>query len=226
MSKFLLAGGTDVAEVVLFSVDDLPSGGADDETLSNLVGKKQAIRMPTGGDGGYLLHLYVDNEIPEVLKQHCAADDALKSEFLARSGQIAFGGAESTFADFEPNPNIRSDTSIPPGMYDAVVCHTEFPDDLVEDAVEKVIGPAGKRAEGFSTNIIIGTVGLAIASLVLGGFVARSLAFGGAAAAVIGGILWYKSYTGSDEYKRIGEQRLEAENEFPSIVIQLLNRGA
>ncbi len=225
MSRIVLAGGTDIAEMVLFSVDDLPSGGADDDTLAAMEGRKQAIRMPTGGDGRYLLHVYVDEDIPAEIKRHCLADDALTTELLLNSGRIAFGGAESAYADYEPNPYIRTDASIPTGKYEAVAFHTEYPDDLVEEAVENAIGPDGKRVEDFTTHIIIGTVGLAFASLILGGLIARPVGFGAAALAVLGGRLWYKSYTGSDKYKRIDALRLEVENEFPSIVVQLHHCG-
>ena len=225
MSRIVLAGGTDIAEMVLFSVDDLPSDGADDEALAAMEGRRQAIRMPTGADGRYLLHLYVDEEIPAEIKKHCVADDALTSELLLKSGRIAFGGAESAYAEFEANPYIRTDASIPPGKYEALAFHTEYPDDLVEEAVQNVIGPDGKRVEDFTIRIVIGTIGLAFASLILGGLIARPVGFGAAALAVIGGRLWYKSYTGSDKYKRIDALRLEVENEFPSIVVQLNHRG-
>ncbi len=226
MSRIVLEGGTDVAEVVLFSVDELPSGGVSEDTLCGLVDKNQAIRMPTGGDGGYLLHLYVDEEVPDEIGQYFVKDGVLKSEFRANSGRVAFGGAESTFTEFEPNPNIRSDTRLPPGLYDTAAHHTEYPDELLEDAVEKFIGQNGMSTENFSFKIIIGTVVLTMAFLILGGFIAKLFAFGSAAATVIGGILWNRFYTHSDKYKRIDAQRREVEYEYPSIVIHLAIRDA
>jgi len=226
VSRIVLEGGTDIAEMVLFSADELPSAGYSEDALCGLADRNQAIRMPTGGDGGYLLHLYVDEEIPDEIRQYFVEDDTLKSEFRTISGQVAFGGAESTFTKFQPNPNIRADTSIPPGSYDAVAYHTDFPEDLLEDAVENAIGADGMRVLDFSTNIIIGTVGLTIAAFFLGGFFARSLALVGAAAAVIGGILWYRSYTRTGEYKRLDAKYNEVQYEFPSIVIQLARQGS
>jgi hypothetical protein len=224
--RIVLEGGTDIAEMALFSVDELPSGDVSKDTLSGLVDKNQAIRMPTGGDGGYLLYLYVDEEIPVEIRNYCVEDDVLRSEFRANSGRVAFGGAESMFTKFEPNPYIRSDTRLPPGLYDAVAHHTEYPDDLIEDAVENAIGADGRRTEDFSSYIGIGTVALTVALFILGGFITTLFAFGIAAATVIAGRYWYKSYTDSDEYKRIKEQRREVENEYPSIVIELAKRGA
>lgn len=223
MSRIILEGGTDVAEMVLFSVDELPSGGADNDTLSNLVSNEQAIRMPTGANGAYLLHLYVDDEVPNPVIQYCVLDDALESKIRVKSGQIAFGGAESTFAEFEPNPNIRADSGLAQGVYDAIGYRTDFPDELVAGAVENVIGRDGMRAVNFPGKIILGTVVLTILLLIIG-FSANPIARGGAVAVVIGGVLWFKFYTGSDKFKRLNAQKLEVEYEYPSIVVQLSKR--
>ena len=228
VSKIVLEGGSDVAEMVLFSIDEIPPARVSEKTLAGLEANNQAIRMPTGGDGGYLLHLYVDEQVPDEVMQYCIEDDALTAEFRANSGQIAFGGAESTFAEFNPNDNIRTDTRIAPGVYDAVAFHTDHPDDLVEDAVEKVIGPDGKRAEDVSTYIIIGTVVLAFAFYILGSAIAQTRAVGLVLAAivVIAGRLWYKSHARSEHYRKADALRREVHLEYPSIVIRLTKRGA
>ena len=223
--EIALEGGTDVAEMVLFSTDNLPSGCTDDEALSELVDRNEAIRMPTGADGRYLLHLYLDVEIPEAIRRYCVTDDAKKTTFLAESGRIAFGGAESTFVEFKPNPYVREDTHIAPGRYDAVAYHTEYPDDLVEDAVQDAIGPDGKRVEDIATYIIIGTVAAAITGLILGSVVARPVGFGAAAVTVVVGRLSYKSYVGSDTYKKFDALRTKIQRKFPSIAIQLLRQS-
>lgn len=46
-----MEGGTDIAEMVLFSVDELPPERVSEETLAELEANNQAIRMPTGADG-------------------------------------------------------------------------------------------------------------------------------------------------------------------------------
>jgi hypothetical protein len=228
VSKIVLEGGTDVAEMVLFSVDEIPPERVSEKTLAGLEANNQAIRMPTGADGGYLLHLYVDERVSDKVMQYCIQDDALTAAFRANSGQIAFGGAESTFAEFEPNDNIRTDTLIGSGVYDAVAFRTDYPDDLIEDAVEKAIGPDGKRAESVSTYIIIGTVVLALASLILGSAITQTPAVGVVLAAivVIAGRLRYKSHTRTDQYQEADALRRDIQLEYPSIVIQLTKRGA
>ena len=184
--------------------------------------------MPTGADGGYLLHLYVDEQVPNDVMQYCIEDDALTAEFRAESGQIAFGGAESTFTEFETNEYIRTDACIASGVYDAVALRTDHPDELIEDTVMEAIGPDGKRAENVATYIIIGTVVLALMSFVLGSAFAQSRAVGIALAAivVIAGRYWYKSHARSDLYKKAEALRLDVQLEYPSIVIQLTKRGA
>ena len=228
MSKIVLEGGTDVAEMVLFSVDEIPPERVSEETLAGLEANHQAIRMPTGADGGYLLHLYVGEPVSDEVMQSCIDGDALRAEFRANSGQVAFGGAESTFAEFEPNDNIRTDTRIESGVYDAVAFHTDYPDELIENAVAKAIGPDGKRAEDASTYIIIGTVVLALASLILGSAVAQTPAGGVVLAAivVIAGRLWYKSHIRTDQYQKADALRRDVHLEYPSIVIRLTKQDA
>lgn len=227
MSKIVLEGGTDVAEMVLFSVDEIPPERVSEKTLAALEANHQAIRMPTGADGGYLLHLHVDEQVPDEIMQYCIKHDALAAEFRASSGQIAFGGAESTFADFEPNDNIRTDARIPPGVYDAVAFHTDHSDDLIEGAIEKAIGHDGKRAESTSSNIVIGTVVLAFVSLILGGAIAQSHAVGLVLAAivVIAGRLWYRSHARAENYKKADVLRRDVHLEYPNIVIRLTKRA-
>ena len=227
MSKIVLEGGTDVAEMVLFSLDEIPSERVSEKALAELETSNQAIRMPTGADGGYLLHLYVDEQVPDEVTQYCIVDDALRAEFRADSGQIAFGGAESTFAEFEPNKNIRTDARIASGVYDATAFHTDYPDELIEDAVAEAVGPDGKRAEDVATYIIIGTVVLALASLILGSALAQNRIVGVvlAALAVIAGRRWYRSHTRTSQFQKADDLRRDVQLEYPSIVIQLTKRG-
>ena len=113
-------------------------------------------------------------------------------------------------------------------MYDAVALRTDHPDELVEDAVEKAIGPDGKRTEDVATYIIIGTVVLALAALILGSAIAQNRAVGVALAAtvVIAGRLWYKSHVRTSQYQKAEALRRDVQLEYPSIVIQLTRQGA
>jgi hypothetical protein len=223
MPRIVLEGGTDIADVLLFGTDDLPTGKIDDNRLSRLIDSNRAIRMPTGGDGGYLLHLYVDDEIPDDTKQYCVADNTIESEFNAGSGRIAFGGAESACSDFSPNANIRSDAEIPPGRYRAIAYRTEFPDDLVASAIEHAIGPEGERAMAVPGKIVLGTIAATVLFVVVGINV-NAMGLLGALVLVGGGVTWYKSYTGSAEYRELEAKQKMAQIDYPSIVIRLVKQ--
>ena len=218
-----MEGGTDVAEMVLFSVDDCPPDAADNETLAALETNARAIRLPTGADGGYLLHLYVNESAPESLKQHCVVDDSKKCGFQTATGRIAFGGAESTFQQFKPKANIRSDGTIEPGVYNAVAYRTEYPDELIEDAVRAKIGLAGARAVEFPGSIILVTVVATIGAL-LAEFVIGVTAIGLAAAALVGGVVWFRSYTRSDKFKSFVAEKREVEYGYPSVLVEMTKR--
>src|SRR5947209_7596025 len=98
--QLALAGGTDVAEVALFSTDSLPGKrDLNGEVLADLERSKGMVRFPTGSDGAYLLHLYVNQEVPSSILAHCLQDDTKAGSFLAASGAVAFGGVESAACD-------------------------------------------------------------------------------------------------------------------------------
>ena len=209
--------------MLLFGTDDLPTGKASRDELSRFIDRNRAIRMPTGGDGGYLLHLFVDDEIPEATMQFCVADDSLESEFDAGSGRIAFGGAESAHADFAPNANIRSDAEIPPGRYRAVAYRTEYPVELIDTAIENAVGPDGERAMAIPSRIVLGTIVATVLFVVVGVNV-NALGLVGAAISLIAGVAWYKSYTGTTEYRALEEKQRMAQIDYPSIVIRLVRQ--
>lgn len=225
MPRIVLEGGTDIAEMLLFGTDDLPTGKTGSAELSRLIDSNRAIRMPTGGDGGYLLHLYIDDEeIPDDTKQFCIADDSIESEFDAGSGRIAFGGVESAYADFVPNANIRSDAEIPPGRYRAVAFRTEYPDALIETAIKDAVGPDGERALAVPSKIVLGTIAATVLFVVVGVNV-NTLGLVGAVISLVAGVTWYRSYTGTAAYRALEEKQRLAQVDYPSIVIRLVRSG-
>lgn len=133
------------------------------------------------------------------------------------------GGAESTYAEFEPNPFIRCDTNIPPGRYKATAYRTDFPDDMIDRDLRRQLGAKGARVLDYPGTIVMSTVGLAFASWILVSAISGSGALGlaCAVAAVVGGRLWYRSHTDTDEFKRLTAQNLEMQREYPSIAIRL-----
>ena len=58
MTKLILEGGTDVAEVALFPSDYIVDVDNQNDLFQKMEEKNHLIRLPTGADGGYLLNIY------------------------------------------------------------------------------------------------------------------------------------------------------------------------
>ncbi len=219
MTRLVLAGGTDVAELAFFSCDALPEK-VDDTSLQRLEAVDGAIRLRTGTDGPYLLHLYVDEVPPPDIEAWLASGDKLEDEFDSGSGRVAFGGAESACSDFEPNPAIRTDAEIPPGRYRAVAFHTDYPDERLDEHVEARIGKAGADKLRRPGNIFVGAA-LLIVSMIILGFADTPWYFAGAAAVTVAAWAWIRSIRGTAEYQELERAKRDVEQRFPSIVITL-----
>jgi hypothetical protein len=131
--------------MAFFDADSVPRALSRDEfAFVVLASQERLVRFPTGADGGYLLHVFISQPIPEEVKRYCSTEDVVTGFFSTDSGHIAFGGLESTYAEFEPNSSIRSDGSIEPGRYSYTAYRTEFPDELVMQAIRVERNP-GER---------------------------------------------------------------------------------
>ena len=223
MSRLVLDGGTDVAEMMFFSLDELPSECGSKEELARLEEQHKVIRLPTGADGSYLLHLYVDEEIPDTVRCYCSENDALHTEFETVSGRIAFGGTESAYDAFETKSLIRSDANIPPGRFKATAFRTDFPDDQVDKDLKRKLGAKGAGMLDFPGTIFMLTAVGTLVLSILGGVISgsRGVAFATGIATIVAGRFWYRSYTGTDEFARLNEMGDEIQREYPSIVIRL-----
>jgi hypothetical protein len=215
MATIYLPAGTDIAEMALFDVDALPRQLPRDlEVFAQLTTQEQLVRFPTGADGGYLLHLFVNEAIPESTIRYCLIDDQLTGDFHTSEGRIAFGGLESAYAEFKPNPYIRSDGLIAPGRYAYIAYRTEFPDELVMQAT-RVERTTGERWLGNAP--LIATLALfvmAYAFAISRQFVPAGLFF-------LGGFFagnWLKGLPG---FRALEARREQAQLAFPSIVVEL-----
>jgi hypothetical protein len=215
MAHLRLPAGTDVAEMALFDTEALPaSRELDGERLDELASKNRLIRFPTGGDGGYLLHLFVNEDVPPSIQRYCLEHDKLEGKFSTASGRIAFGGVESVHHEFKQNSNIRTDVTIGPGTYEYAAYRTDFPDELVTQASR-----VGRTREEVWLDrapliAVLSTIAIAVTlavfqhylfagvSLAAGYFVARWLAR-------------------RPTYLKIQTRRRDAQLDFPSMVIAL-----
>jgi hypothetical protein len=218
--KLILEGGTDVAQVALFCREDLPDSTPNDESVSAMEQRDTLIRLSTGADGAYLLHLYVDEPIEEHVFRFCVQDDSLSGRFTTKNGKVGFGGLESTSSQFTPNNNIRADGEIAQGSYQYTAYHTEYPDEHIEGAVIDAIGNEGMRYLNRPTLILWPTL-LAVAILLVL-TISRSLLFAIPAilVAMAGGLLYIR-YVRSAKYLQLQQQKREVERNYPGIVIRL-----
>lgn len=218
MTRLCLPAGTDVAEMALFDVEALPDAKRlDNEVLDALAAQQRLVRFPTGADGAYLLHLFVDEPAPESLRRYYVSEDSVAGELTLASGRIAFGGAESAFRGFKPNRHIRSDASIAPGSYDYAAWHTDFPDDVVDQANRVERTPAERRMGSALRWLAPSALGLCFLLAVFGHFVAAGLVLAAA-------WLLFRAIRRSSTCVAVQARREAAQLEFPSIVIELRSR--
>jgi hypothetical protein len=204
--------------MAFFAVDAIPVDAPPTlEGIEALLAAGHLIRMPTGGDGGYLLHAYVNEEIPPDLMQYCLQDDPLRGEFRSKSGAVAFGGLESAFQSFKANKFIRTDSDLPPAYYEWVAYRTEYPDDLMTEEASKAkatLTPSERRLLSIPMlATLIGMAAIVVAA------VSQRLTLAGCTGVVM--YLAIRTLTRSARFKELRDRLGEWERRFPSIVIQL-----
>lgn len=214
MALHRLPAGTDVAEMALFDVESLPpSRSLDSEGLDALVARERLIRLPTDGDGGYLLHLYVDEPPPAQIMRFCVVEDKLVGRF-STAGRIAFGGVESACQDFKPNRLIRSDTVIRPGSYALVAYRTDIPDKVVTKTIEVASTCRERWLDRAPLIVTLASLGLAFVFAIRQNFLAAA-------------VVLVARYLSVEAIKRIPGQaalaarREKAQSNLPSIVIEM-----
>ena len=225
MSKLILEGGTDVAEMAVFCSDSIPKNTPDNEIIEKLEAEKSLVRLPTGSDGGYLLYLYINEDINKKTKKYCIENDIIKKDITVLKGNISFGGIESAAQNFKPNKNIRSDAKVPQGEYSATFFQTDYPENLIEDKISETVGENNLKYSSFPAKV----VGFSFfVSILLLSLAINSNTYYGLALLIYVSVVyyWFKKYTSSKKYTEI-EKRIEAVNlEFPSIVAFMNDKKA
>jgi hypothetical protein len=214
-ARIILSGGTDSAEMALFSTDELPSSGnLDDGAVERLERQGLAIRFETDADGSYLMHLYVDEPVPDgVIKYSVPA--LKRSAILRTGGGIAFGGLESMCSDFQENESIRSDAKIPAGEYEVEIDFVAYPDEMVRVAIHKQAWASQSPWLRATPAAIGAAVLLAIGSLIVHAWWLAGALF--AMAAVFGGKLLFGNAIRQKAVQRANEAALN----FPTIVAEV-----
>jgi hypothetical protein len=215
MPCLVLPGGTDIAEVGLFSIEALPiKRGVTSEVLEELQRNSQLIRMSTGADGGYLLHAYVDEPIPPDVMRYCSHEDKLAGVFQTETGNVAFGGLESAFGGFKSNPAIRNDGAVPSSRYTYAGYHTDFPDELVSADIDSGLSKNERRF--LATPAPVGIVAFFAVVVAM-----ASQLFLIAAILVVTSVVAIRAIVRSTNYRDLTKRRTERALKYPSIVIEL-----
>lgn len=201
--------------MALFSIDALAADRCPTpEEIRALVEQDLAMLFPTGADGGYLLHAYVDESIPDEVTRYCIVADRKKGSLALAGGRLGFGGVESMFEAFKPNAQIRSDCTLPPGRYEVIAFRTEYPDEIAEAKIEATIGARGRRLLNVPAYVIIAAIALATCAAVLKFWVA-------ALAIVVLSAVGLKVFFSNPAIKRLQEQERAVHLEFPSMVVEM-----
>ena len=131
MTKLVLSGGTDVAEMAIFNIDGLKDSCPNTSDIEAMEKRGQLMLYDTGADGAYLLNIYLDEEIPIEVFKYCKQEDKKIGILHLPNGRLGYGGSESMHNAFKPNSNIREDIDVPPGRYQVSAYRTEFPEELI-----------------------------------------------------------------------------------------------
>lgn len=139
--RHVIEAGTDASSMLLFDPGALPDDferlfrtGAGD-ILERLDREGRACWITTDGDGGYLLHAYIDERVPRELER-CAAEPETIDEFHVPTGRLVFAGSEYAFREDDSflrnHPHMGGSFLVQPGVYRLSVFRTRYPKQFVE----------------------------------------------------------------------------------------------
>jgi hypothetical protein len=148
--KQLAIAATEAGTLCLFDPAALPDDIRAHAYASNLdylqaLSRRGALHLvATGGEGRFLLHVYVDEPMPVDLAAQ-AVERSMLAAFPVPSGRVVVAGAEELSPDVAtrlsrppaPGPTIE----IPPGMYAVTLYRTAFGDDLRAARLAEHVGP-------------------------------------------------------------------------------------
>jgi len=219
MSPIRLEASTRSAELALFDSRAIPALNAPSEAeLASLVEEGRLLGLPTGSDGSFLLHLYVDAPVPPEVLQYCDVGDKLAGSFHCASGHIAFAPPEAAFQAFEADASVRTDASIEPGDYTYTAYHADFPGKLLRAAVEAHLTPRERhflRAPMYCV-VVAGILGLLLGWMLHPLWVILLPA----------GYACSRYLRASPRFEALGRRCREARIGFPSIVVALRPSGS
>lgn len=148
--RHIVEAGTDAAGVALFDPvalpEDFDSRVHDDPVglFEKLQADGQAWYSETGGDGRYLLHVYVDEPVPARLQEHLH-EPVIIERFAVPSGRLYFTGSEYAFRQddrfLKQYPHMGAAVDVPPGEYRLTIARAGYPANHVEHLLRNEVGP-------------------------------------------------------------------------------------
>jgi hypothetical protein len=207
------------------------------ETMEKMASQGRVGWVKTGADGGYLFHFYINSQIPADLQKHCQ-DQQTSDLFYIPSGVVWACGTE--FAALNPTEgnamtpkgglgkytHMGARFEIAPGEYTLSVWRTDWPEDAIDQALEKVFGKdrvqRERRLARYSVAFLFCTV-IATFAVVILSLNHRSPWLAWAWLAVV--LAWVvsvkslKMAAGTET-----PERRAVELEFPSIVVQMMSK--
>lgn len=214
MTHLSLSGGTDVAEMALFSID-FAGERSDPDSLERAESDGFMARFELGGDGSYLLHAYVDEPVPDSVMKYCEVEQIRTKRLRVGTSGVGFGGSETAVSGVWPTPHMRTDARIPAGDYAIAAFLTNYPDEMIEAELTAVLGRANRRLLDLP-GYVIGLGVIAVGGcLLVGKYVVAVVT----AAAIFAGLKWL--YFRNPRIKQLEQDQLAVEMKYPNIVVHM-----
>ncbi len=239
--RHIIETGTDGAALCFFDAAALPkdfdSLVKEDAagTFEKLQSEQRFWWQSTDGDGGYLFHFYVGEDVPEKMVKHLTEAKECPN-FLIPSGTVWACGAEYAALDplhgqkqtpkggLEKYAHMGSKFQIDPGKYKITAWRTEWPEGMLEAELERRLGKGRERRHnmiGTFTGMLL--LGLVITTAINGCRLINSRHSLGAPGWITIGVLWGICLFLMRTLNRMERNPLrhEIQNEFPDIVVRM-----
>lgn len=171
--KHVIEGGTDSGSMLLFDPAALPddydkcSKVNPTEILETATLNGDAYWIDTGGDGGYLLHAFVNEPVGSKLAKFLL-DEQHVEKFRVPSGNLYFSGMEYGFrynnSFLKKYPHMGGSFELEPGLYRLSLYRTEYPEELMESELRNRVSAAAFRLhQSMGWFILLAVIGFSLA---------------------------------------------------------------